>query len=57
VEDAVFYPRRNAASVLYAERQGWIELDGPRSACLTEEGKRLIARERPTSLSASRDGA
>jgi hypothetical protein len=25
--------------------QGWIELEGAHSACLTEEGKRLIARE------------
>ena len=34
-----------AASVLYAEEQGWIELEGAHSACLTEEGRRLIAKE------------
>jgi hypothetical protein len=28
-----------AASVLYAEPQGWIELEGAHSACLTEEGE------------------
>jgi hypothetical protein len=25
--------------------QGWLELEGNHSACLTEEGRRLIARE------------
>jgi transposase len=25
--------------------QGWIELEGAHSACLTEEGRRLIAKE------------
>jgi hypothetical protein len=34
-----------ATTSLYAEEQGWIELEGPHSACLTEEGRRLIARE------------
>jgi hypothetical protein len=34
-----------AAAVLYAEEQGWIELEGAHSACLTEEGRRLIAKE------------
>jgi hypothetical protein len=38
-------PGATAASVLYAEEQGWIELEGAHSACLTEEGRRLIARE------------
>jgi hypothetical protein len=33
------------ASVFYAAEQGWIELKGGRRACLTEEGRRLIARE------------
>jgi hypothetical protein len=34
-----------AASVLYAEEQGWIELEGAHSACLTEEVRKLIAKE------------
>ena len=38
-------PGATAVSVLYAEEQGWIELEGGHSACLTEEGRRLIARE------------
>lgn len=38
-------PGATAASVLYAEGQGWIELEGAHSACLTEEGRRLVARE------------
>jgi hypothetical protein len=38
-------PGATAASVLYAKEQGWIELEGARSACLTEEGRKLIARE------------
>ena len=33
------------ASVLYAAEQGWIKLEGGRSACLTEEGRKMIARE------------
>lgn len=33
------------ASVLYAVEQGWIELEGGRRACLTEEGRRQIAKE------------
>jgi hypothetical protein len=33
------------ASVLYAVDQGWLELEGAHSACLTEEGRRLIAKE------------
>jgi hypothetical protein len=32
-------------AVLYAVDQGWLELEGNHSACLTEEGRRLIARE------------
>jgi hypothetical protein len=28
-----------------AAAQGWIELEGAHSACLTEEGRRLIAKE------------
>jgi len=38
-------PGATAASVLYAVDQGWIELEGAHSACLTEEGRRLIAKE------------
>jgi hypothetical protein len=38
-------PGATAASVLYAEGQGWIVLEGAHSACLTEEGRRLVARE------------
>jgi hypothetical protein len=38
-------PGATAAAVLYAEEQGWIRLEGAHSACLTEEGRRLIARE------------
>jgi len=38
-------PGATAASVLYAVDQGWIELEGTHSACLTEEGRRLIAKE------------
>ncbi len=38
-------PGATAASVLYAAEQGWIELEGAHSACLTEEGRRLIAKE------------
>jgi hypothetical protein len=34
-----------AASVLYAVDQGWIELEGAHGACITEEGRRLIAKE------------
>ena len=29
---------------LYAEEQGWLELEGAHSACLTEEGRRLMAK-------------
>ena len=32
-------------AVLYAKEQGWIELEGGHSACLTEEGRKLIAKE------------
>ena len=35
-----------AAASLYAEEQGWLQLEGAHSACLTEEGKRLIAKEK-----------
>ena len=38
-------PGATVASVLYAEEQGWIELEGGRKACLTEEGRRLIRKE------------
>jgi hypothetical protein len=38
-------PGATAASVLYAVEQGWIVLEGVHSACLTEEGRRLIAKE------------
>ena len=38
-------PGATAASVLYAVDQGWIELEGVHSACLTEESRRLIAKE------------
>lgn len=38
-------PGATASSVLYAVDQGWIELEGAHSACLTEEGRRLIAKE------------
>jgi hypothetical protein len=34
-----------ADAVIYAVEEGWIELEGLHSACLTEEGRRLIARE------------
>jgi hypothetical protein len=38
-------PGATADAVLYAEEQGWLKLEGVHSACLTEEGKRLIAKE------------
>ena len=38
-------PGATAASVLYAVDQGWLELEGAHSACLTEEGRRLMAKE------------
>jgi hypothetical protein len=38
-------PGATPASVLYAVDQGWLELEGAHSACLTEEGRRLIAKE------------
>ena len=38
-------PGATAASVLYAVDQGWLELEGAHSACLTEDGRRLIAKE------------
>jgi hypothetical protein len=38
-------PGATADAVLYAEQQGWLKLEGAHSACLTEEGKRLIAKE------------
>jgi hypothetical protein len=34
-----------ADSVVYAVDQGWLELEGDHSVCLTEEGRSLIARE------------
>jgi hypothetical protein len=45
MEDAASIPGATAASVLYAEEQGWLELEVAHSACLTAEGRRLIARE------------
>jgi hypothetical protein len=38
-------PGATADAVLYAEEQGWIQLERAHSACLTEEGRRLIAKE------------
>jgi hypothetical protein len=38
-------PGVTVSCVLYAEEQGWIELGGGRRACLTEEGRKLIAKE------------
>jgi hypothetical protein len=38
-------PGATADAVLYAVDQGWLELEGAHSACLTEEGRRLMARE------------
>ena len=38
-------PGATATAVLYAEEQGWIQLEGAHSACLTEEGRRLIAKD------------
>ena len=35
----------NADAVLYAEEQGWLELEGDHSACLREEGRQMIAKE------------
>ena len=37
-------PGATATSVLYTVNQGWLELEGAHSACLTEEGRRLIAK-------------
>jgi hypothetical protein len=41
VEDAVDHPRCDR----HAVDQGWLELEGAHSACLTEEGRRLMAKE------------
>jgi hypothetical protein len=38
-------PGATADAVFYAEEQGWLDGEGAHSACLTEEGKRLIAKE------------
>jgi hypothetical protein len=38
-------PDATADAVLYAVDQGWVELEGAHSACLTEEGRRLMANE------------
>jgi hypothetical protein len=38
-------PGATAGAVLYAVEQGWIELQGHHSVCLTEEGRRLMAKE------------
>jgi hypothetical protein len=45
VADASSIPGATADSVLYAVDQGWIELEGAHSACLAEDGRRLIAKE------------
>ena len=37
-------PGATADAVLYAVDQGWLELEGNHSVCLTEEGKRLMAK-------------
>jgi hypothetical protein len=34
-----------ANAVLYAVEQGWLELEGNHSVCLTEAGRRLMAKE------------
>jgi hypothetical protein len=38
-------PGATAGAVLYAVEQGWVKLEGAHSVCLTEEGRRLIAKE------------
>jgi hypothetical protein len=38
-------PGATADAVLYAEEQGWLELEGAHSACITEEGRQMIAKE------------
>ena len=42
-----FAMHRCSASVLYAVDQGWLELEGAHSACLTEEGRRMMANPGP----------
>jgi hypothetical protein len=39
------YPGATAGAVLYAVEAGWVKLEGAHSVCLTEEGRRLIAKE------------
>jgi hypothetical protein len=34
-----------AEAVIYAVQQGWLKLEGNHSVCLTEEGRRLIAKK------------
>jgi hypothetical protein len=38
-------PGATAGAVLHAVEQGWIELEGTHSVCLTEQGRRLMAKE------------
>jgi len=38
-------PGATADAVLYADEQGWIQPEGAHSACLTEEVRRLIAKD------------
>jgi hypothetical protein len=38
-------PGATADSVLYAVDQGWLELEGAHSACLTEEGRQMVTKE------------
>jgi hypothetical protein len=38
-------PGATAGAVFYAVEQGWIELQGNHSVCLTEQGRRLMAKE------------
>jgi hypothetical protein len=38
-------PGATAGAVLYAVDEGWMKLEGAHSVCLTEEGRRLIAKE------------
>ena len=38
-------PTAPFGAVLYAKEQVWLELEGSHSACPTEEGRRLIAKE------------
>ena len=42
---AHFYERHFGFKPIPSDEKGWLELAGAHSACLTEEGRRLIARE------------